>query len=281
VQVLRANGIAVDEQVACAAGIADIVTVRRDAVIEVKLDLTRKQLYSGIAQLLVYKQSINPSARGILVGYRTDETAALIPHAAVLGVEIVCWEDGTDGSRLQTELRAQPATRSYQPFTLQWNVQSLALAQGIPTVARLGQIMQIPRQSLGKIWAGSALNVSVLMLERLATRLGSAPGSPVRIGDWFRWEPLLPTSTSAVMGHARLTWNIKTVAEQVGLDAAQLAFRSSQYPQQIQKFWRGESQFVYIRSLVRLAAALETDDRSFDTGDLFVRDALRTERGKE
>ena len=63
------------------------------------------------------------------------------------------------------------------------------------------------------------------------------------------------------------------------MEAAQLAFRSSQYPQQIQKFWRGESQFVYIRSLARLAAALETDDRSFDIGDLFVRGALRTERG--
>jgi hypothetical protein len=44
VQALRASGIDVEEQLLCAAGAADIVTARRDAVIEVKLALSRKQL---------------------------------------------------------------------------------------------------------------------------------------------------------------------------------------------------------------------------------------------
>jgi DNA-binding Xre family transcriptional regulator len=266
VQALHAHGIAIDEQVACAAGIADVVTVRRDAVIEVKLELTRKHLYAGIAQVLLYKQAINPNARAIVVGYRTAETAALIPHAAALGVEVVCWEDGLAGVRLRAELLSQPLTLNLQPFTLHWNVQTLALAQGITTVAQLSQITQIHRQSLGKIWDGSALSVSVAMLERLVQRLGR-----IGAGDWFRWEPVLRPSTSLVTAPGRLLWNVKTVAEQVGLDAAQLAFRARLYPQQIGLFWRGEAQFVHVQTLARLAAALQRDDRPFDVGELFRR----------
>jgi transcriptional regulator with XRE-family HTH domain len=271
VQALRASGIAVEEQVVSAAGIADIVTVRRDVVIEVKIELTRKRLYAGIAQVLLYKQAINPRARAIVVGYRTEETAALMPHAAALGVEVVCWEDGTTGIRLRKELLSRPATLNLQPFTLQWNVQTLALAQGITTVAQLGQTISAPRQSLGKIWNGSALSVSLAMLERLAQRLRAAPDLRVGAGDWFRWEPVLGPSMGSITARARLTWNIKTVAEQVGLDAAQLAFRARQYPQQIAIFWGGEAQFVNIQSLARLAAALETDVRPFDVGELFRR----------
>lgn len=271
VQALHAHGIAIDEQVACAAGIADVVTVRRDVVIEVKIELTRKHLYAGIAQVLLYKQAINPNARAIVVGYRTAETAALIPHAAALGVEVVCWEDGTTGVRLQAELLSPPATLKLQPFTLHWNVQTLALAQGITTVAQLGQVTHIHRQSLGKIWDGSARSVSVAMLERLVQRLGSA--SDVGAGDWWRWEPVLHPSTSPMPAPGRLLWNVKNVAEQVGLDAAQLAFRAQQYPQQTAIFWRGEAQFAHILTLARLAAALETDARPFDVGDLLRRAA--------
>src|SRR6266542_1857078 len=74
VQALRASGIAVEEQVVCQAGAADIVTVRRDAVIEIKLALTRKAIQWAVGQVLLYRAAINPAARAIVVGYATSET---------------------------------------------------------------------------------------------------------------------------------------------------------------------------------------------------------------
>jgi hypothetical protein len=68
-----------------------------------------------------------------------------------------------------------------------------------------------------------------------------------------------------------LHWAIKNRAEQVGLDAAQLAFAATQYPQQIDLYWTGTAQFVFVETLARLAAALETEERPFDVGELFVR----------
>jgi hypothetical protein len=62
-EALRLSGIAVEDQLVCGAGMADLVTARRDAVIEVKLDLSRKQLYAAISQVLLYRAAINPRAR--------------------------------------------------------------------------------------------------------------------------------------------------------------------------------------------------------------------------
>src|SRR4051812_33920516 len=73
VQVLRANGIDVDEQVTCAAGVADIVTSSRDLIIECKIELNRRAILMALAQLLIYRQAINPAARAIIVGYRTAD----------------------------------------------------------------------------------------------------------------------------------------------------------------------------------------------------------------
>jgi hypothetical protein len=96
----------------------------------------------------------------------------------------------------------------------------------------------------------------VARLERLAKRLGPTSEDWLRPGDWFRWE------------QGRLTWNVQGVAEQIGLDAAQLAFRAGLYPQQRDYFWHGDAQFVFVDTLARLAAALETEVRPFDVGEL-------------
>src|SRR5215207_8900433 len=108
VQTLGASGIAVEEQVVCDAGMADIVTARRDAVIEVKLDLNRKQIQWAVGQVLLYRQAINPSARAIVVGYATSETAGLVDWAAAVGVEIVTWAESpglsAESQGLGTEL---------------------------------------------------------------------------------------------------------------------------------------------------------------------------------
>jgi phage-related baseplate assembly protein len=94
VHALHASGIAVDEQVRCAAGAAYIVTVRRDTVIEVKLELTRKAIQWAVGQVLLYRAAINPAARAIVVGYATSETAGLVDCAAAIGVEAVVWAEG-------------------------------------------------------------------------------------------------------------------------------------------------------------------------------------------
>jgi hypothetical protein len=64
---------------------------------------------------------------------------------------------------------------------------------------------------------------------------------------------------------------VKSVAEQVGLDAAQLAFKASLYPQQVDLFWTGAAKFVFVDTPARLAVALTTTERPFDVGELFLR----------
>jgi hypothetical protein len=253
-QALRASGIAVEEQVVCGAGMADLVTARRDAVIEVKLDLSRKQLYTAIGQVLLYRAAISPLARAIVVGYATEETAGLIDWAAELGVEVICW-NAEDGG-LKSELSAF----SVSSFTLQWRVQSLARSYGITRAADLARLLGQPRQGLYGVWRGTAASISVARLELLALRLGPEPDQPLRPGEWFQWDE-----------RGRLVWSIRDVAEQVGLDAAQVAFSAGQYPQQMALFWDGTAKFVFVDTLARLATALEAQARPFDIGELFVR----------
>lgn len=257
-QALRASGIAVDEQVICGAGAADIVTVRRDAVIEVKLELTRKAIQWAVGQVLLYRQAINPTARAIVVGYATDETAALVAWAAAVGVEIVCWR--AEGRGQSGDLLSLSSALSPQPFALAWNIRSLAQSHGLTRVADLARFLGLPRQGLYGVWRGTAVNISVARLERFAQRLGPTPEDWLRPGEWFRWD-----------SQRRLIWAIREAAEQVGLDAAQLAFAANQYPQQLEWFWTGEAKFVFVDTLAKLAAALETEARAFDVGEMFVR----------
>lgn len=94
---LLSSGIVLEASVPCAAGSADLVTPMRDIIIEVKHHLTRSALFQAIGQLLVYRQSFNPAARMLVVGYATVQTHALMPHAAAVGVEICCWHDTVSG----------------------------------------------------------------------------------------------------------------------------------------------------------------------------------------
>jgi DNA-binding Xre family transcriptional regulator len=254
VQALRASGIAVEEQVVCQAGAADIVTVRRDAVIEVKLELTRKAIQWAVGQVLLYREAINPAARAIVVGYATGETAGLMEWTAAIGVEVICWN--ADGGKLKSELSAL----SVPSFSLQWNVQALAHSHGVTRVADLARFLGLPRAGLYGVWRGTAVNISVARLERFAQRLGSTSEEWLRPGGWFRWD-----------NRRRLVWAVRDAAEQVGLDASQLAFAANQYPQQLELFWTGEAKFVFVETLAQLAAALERDDRVFDVGEVFVR----------
>jgi hypothetical protein len=206
--------------------------------------------------VLLYRAAINPSARAIVVGYATDETASLVEWAAAVGVEVLCWN--AQGTWLKGGLIDQPAQ-----LTLAWNIQSLARAHGLTSVSKLAAWLHKPRSSMYNLWRGNQVNVAVATIEHLAKRLGPTPDAWLRPGDWFRWDSA-----------GRLTWQVKQVAEEVGLNAAQLAFTCGMYPQQLALFWDGNNgnsgKFVFVESLARLAVALETIDRKFEFGDLLT-----------
>jgi hypothetical protein len=65
---LKNQGISVQYEVACDAGIADIVTP--DAIYEIKLNLNPDMLFKAIGQVLIYREQINPSAKAFIVGYK-------------------------------------------------------------------------------------------------------------------------------------------------------------------------------------------------------------------
>jgi hypothetical protein len=92
---LRAHGAAVECNVLCAVGTADIVSSMRDVVYEVKARLTRAALFQAVGQVLLYRQCINPEARAVIVGRPTAETALFLPWVAALGITVVCWEESS------------------------------------------------------------------------------------------------------------------------------------------------------------------------------------------
>lgn len=94
---LEEQGISVQYQVKCDAGIADIVTP--DAIYEVKPDICyAHKMFEAIGQVVVYRQMINPSARAYVVGYpirggRTQKQLDAIQNAAkAVGVEVLFWD---------------------------------------------------------------------------------------------------------------------------------------------------------------------------------------------
>ena len=251
-QTLRAHGIAVDEQVVCAAGAADLVTARRDAIWEVKLALDRAALQKAVGQLTLYRVSINPAARAIIVGYPTPETAVLRPHIEALGIEVVelgdgGWEMG-DGARGLVEVPAVfPSPNPHPPTTLHWRLAEHAQSRGLSSVRALSFAAHINRQSVHPIWNGTAKSISIEMLERLCVALNTDPGG------WFRREG------------GTLTWNIRTAAEAQGIDMPTLGWESAILPGSLTPIWRGAQQFVFVETLAKLAQALD-----LHVGDLFA-----------
>jgi hypothetical protein len=83
--VLESRGEVVRRQVRTAAGIADIVT--DDAVIEVKLNLTRAALFSAVGQVTVYAAELGRPRR-VVFGYRVPGTEKLIDAIRLAGIEV-------------------------------------------------------------------------------------------------------------------------------------------------------------------------------------------------
>jgi DNA-binding Xre family transcriptional regulator len=262
-QTLRAHGLAVDEQVACAAGAADLVTARRDAIYEAKLFLNRKALQQAVGQLMLYRATINPEARMIVVGYPTPETAALRPHIEALGIEVVAlglggWElgDGAQGLAAGEAPILLPSPIPHPPTALRWRLAAYAQSRSIETVRALSFAARINRQSLYPMWDGVAKSVSVDMLERLCATLDADPGG------WFQWEG------------GTLAWTIRAAAEGRGIDMPTLGWASAILPGSLTPIWRGVQQFVFVETLAKLARALD-----LHVGDLFEWREARTNEG--
>lgn len=181
-----------------------------------------------------------------------------VPHTAATELEVFQKEGEMRAEQLdRLELLGPPT----QPITLRWNIQSLAKVHGINNVAEFGRFMGVQRQTLYGLWYGTAVNVSVARLERLTKRLGATPDKPLRPGDWFRWES------------GRLTWNVKALAEQLGMERYTFAFRAGLFASGADEFWSGKAKYVFVRTLSKLAVGLETDNQVFDFGELLVRES--------
>src|SRR5687768_201251 len=94
-KTLRALGLVVEEGVACEIGCADLVIGQCDTIYEVKHRLTRSAIYTGIGQVLLYRQSLNRQAQVVIAGYEAPETKTLRPYVEALGIEVVIWSDST------------------------------------------------------------------------------------------------------------------------------------------------------------------------------------------
>jgi DNA-binding Xre family transcriptional regulator len=253
-RLLRANGLAIEELVPCAAGELDIATASRDTIVEIKHRLTRKALFQAVGQISSYRQAINPDARAIIVGYATNETAALLPYITPLGIEIVCWQDQPEDAEWRIdpeEIAPLPTSdhRSHPPITsvLRWVVKERALVCGFASVRELSFAARVPRQSLHPIWMGVSKNVSLDMLGILAKTLDA------NLGEWFRWDGEI------------LRWRIQEATEAKGFTLSDLSWAAAILPQGLGSMWHDTQKFVFVETLARLARALD-----LDVGDLFT-----------
>jgi hypothetical protein len=270
-RLLRAHGIAVEENVACAAGTADIVTIDRTTIYEVKFRLTRKSLLTACGQLEIYRACINPAARAVIVGIATHETAAVIPHLAELGIEVVVWKDrANEKDPIQQaediSSRPLPATTSPHPPGLRWNVAALASSRGIANPTQLARAIGANRsQGLYRVWDGTAKNISLRVLARLGRHLGPIDGVAANFGDWFLYSP------GTVSEAETLRWNIPFVAARVGLATpVSLAFAAYIHTNSAYSLWRDQAQFVTLPVLAKLAHALGNAEHPFDIGALLT-----------
>lgn len=250
-QRLRDNGLAVEENVVCPAGVADIVTISRDAIFEIKHRLTRKQVYIAIGQVLLYRESINPQARAILAGYSSPEIFALMPFLTPLGIEVMFWQDTPEMPIHPGE--ASPLSLAPNPnhYALVWAVQERAIAQGLHSVRELSLAARIQRQTIYPLWQKKSKSASLDVLERLAKALDAQPG------EWFRWEGAEDARS--------MVWNIRNVAEARSISQSELVWLAGILPNGLSPIWRGEAKAVFVTTLTRLAQALD-----LDIGDLFA-----------
>jgi len=88
---LQAQGIQAERQVSCPAGKIDVVTP--DALYEVELFLSRDVFFHALGQVLLYRQSFDPTRNAIIAGLADpgSDITDLIAYARQLNVEVQFW----------------------------------------------------------------------------------------------------------------------------------------------------------------------------------------------
>jgi DNA-binding Xre family transcriptional regulator/Holliday junction resolvase-like predicted endonuclease len=303
VDYLTRQGVVLANNVVCLAGEPDIVTADHDLIVEVKWRLTKKAICAALGQTFLYQEAINPHARLVIVGYATAETLALLPLITALGIELICWpngwlsgkiqegeeedftgqqivrvtETGTDTKLIKHDTASNVTQQLLLPRqagtsnsrSLKWNIAALAQLQGISNAPQLAFKVEMNRQGLYGIWNGTAAQVSLEILGRLAWALRASPG------DWFVWElsdasQEIGTISQSSNSRPRLLWAIARKAEERGLDALHLSFRTEVHLASIKPIWQGIAQAVMVATLAKIALALDTPRLPFDIGELFT-----------
>jgi hypothetical protein len=103
---LRAQGIQAERQVSCPAGKIDIVTP--DALYEVELFLSRDVFFHALGQILLYRQSFDPTRKAIIAGFAGPGTDInnLVAYARPLNVEVLFWAVPADQTSMGASVTA-------------------------------------------------------------------------------------------------------------------------------------------------------------------------------
>jgi len=103
---LQAQGIQAERQVSCRAGKIDIVTP--DALYEVELFLSRDIFFHALGQVLLYRQSFDPTRKAIIAGLADpgSDITDLIAYARQLNVEVQFWTVPADETGRSAEANA-------------------------------------------------------------------------------------------------------------------------------------------------------------------------------
>lgn len=70
-----------------------MVTALRDIIYEAKARLSHDALLKAVGQFMLYRQSVNPAARLVIIGVATRDTPSLRPYIEALGIEIIEWKE--------------------------------------------------------------------------------------------------------------------------------------------------------------------------------------------
>ena len=90
-QLLDGATLPYQRQVWCPTGRIDLVTIT--SIVELKLSLSRDELFRSIGQVLTYRAAYDMTRKAVIVGLRIEDNAESIAEfARKLGVSVVIWD---------------------------------------------------------------------------------------------------------------------------------------------------------------------------------------------
>lgn len=147
VRQLHTQNIQTERQVSCPAGKIDIVTP--DALYEVELFLSRDIFFHALGQILLYRQSFDPTRRAIIAGLADPgaDITDLITYARPLDVEVQFWSVSADNTSVITGVAARDLLHEIA-LSL---VELTKMAGSLPTDAQTTRELESAARSLAAI----------------------------------------------------------------------------------------------------------------------------------